>query len=409
VPILAYPPPTMRFLRAAPRTLISLALAVVVVGRPVPAVAVPPRWIRDINGTVAGHEISVAIGFDGRWLYRHGSRTPRTPASNQKLLFSMALLHRAALSTRIRTQVFATATPSRGIIDGNIWIVGHGDPEVGKPTMLSLARRIRGAGVKRVRGRVMGSTTGFERDWWAPGWQDYFPRLYIPLPTALTFAGNQNIRGVHITDPERRAARSLTNRLRAIGVRVVHEAGAGPRPGGLHRIATVISEPLEVLVQHMNRFSRNFHAEVLGKWLGARVVGGTGSIAKGARAIQMFARSHGASIASYDSSGLSYSNRIRPEDLVELLWFAERRAWGDELRTSLPTGNQGTLEGRLAGVTVRAKTGTLIDISTLSGWVWLEKVSAWGEFSIMSQGMSKSDAVAIEDRIVRIVTNRATP
>jgi hypothetical protein len=48
-------------------------------------------------------------------------------------------------------------------------------------------------------------------------------------------------------------------------------------------------------------------------------------------------------------------------------------------------------------------------VSTLSGWVWLEKAGAWAEFSIMSQGMSKSEATAIEDRIVRIVANRATP
>jgi hypothetical protein len=40
--------------------------------------------------------------------------------------------------------------------------------------------------------------------------------------------------------------------------------------------------------------------------------------------------------------------------------------------------------------------------------VWLAKEGAWGEFSIMSRGMSKSDAVAIEDRIVRIIANRAS-
>ena len=97
-----------------------------------------------------------------------------------------------------------------------------------------------------------------------------------------------------------------------------------------------------------------------------------------------------------------------PRSSWPLLWFAETRPWGDGLRLGLPTGGQGTLEGRLVGVKVRAKTGTLIDISALSGWVWMTKESAWGEFSIMSRRMSKSDAVAIEDRIVRIVTNRAS-
>jgi serine-type D-Ala-D-Ala carboxypeptidase/endopeptidase (penicillin-binding protein 4) len=93
---------------------------------------------------------------------------------------------------------------------------------------------------------------------------------------------------------------------------------------------------------------------------------------------------------------------------VQLLWFAETRPWETSLRASLPTGGQGTLAGRLVGVQVRAKTGTLIGISTLSGWVWLEQEAAWGEFSIMSRGMSKSEAVAIEDRIVRILANRAS-
>jgi D-alanyl-D-alanine carboxypeptidase/D-alanyl-D-alanine-endopeptidase (penicillin-binding protein 4) len=162
------------------------------------------------------------------------------------------------------------------------------------------------------------------------------------------------------------------------------------------------------LIRNMNRRSRNFYAEVLGKWLGRLILGGAGSIAKAARVIERFAHAHGVDNAAYDASGLSYWNRISPQGLVALLRFAETRPWGDELRLGLPTGGQGTLAGRLVGVKVRAKTGTLIDISALSGWIWMTKESAWGEFSIMSRGMSKSDAVAIEDRIVRIVANRAS-
>jgi len=349
--------------------------------------------------------MSVAIGLDGTWLFRRGAWKQRTPASNLKLLFSMALLQRTSVTTRVRTQLFAKGTTTNGVLRGNLWIVGHGDPQVDKPAMTALARAVDRAGIRKVRGRVMGSTTGFQRDWWAPGWRDYFPDDFIPLPTALTFEGNVDAGGVHIRDPERRAAGSLTNRLRAIGVRVTMEAGAGAPPGGLRHIVTLHSDPFGVLIRSMNRRSRNFYAEVLGKWLGGLVLGGAGSIAKGARAIELFAQARGVSIVAYDASGLSYWNRVRPQDLVKLLWFAEGRQWGKALRIGLPTGGQGTLEGRLVGVKIRAKTGTLIDISTLSGWVWLEKEGAWGEFSIMSRGMSKSTAVAIEDRIVRIIAN----
>jgi D-alanyl-D-alanine carboxypeptidase len=373
-----------------------------------PAIAAPPNWVRDINGTVNGRDVSVAIAVRGNWLYRHGAWKERTPASNQKLLFSMALLHRTSLGTRVRTQVFAKGKTTKGVLRGDLWIVGHGDPEVDGATMTALARAVDASGIERVRGRVMGATTGFLRDWWAPGWQDYFPRDYIALPTALTFDGNADRRGVHIRDPERRAARSLTNKLRAGGVPVTMDAGAGVPPTGLRRVVTRRSASFEVLLRHMNRRSRNFHAEVLGKWLGGLVHGGAGSIAKGARAIETFAGARGVTVVANDSSGLSYGNRVRPQDLVALLRFARQRPWGPAFRAGLPAGDQGTLEDRLIGVKVRAKTGTLIAISALSGWVWLEREGTWAEFSIMSRGMSKSAAVAIEDRIVRIAANRAS-
>ena len=387
---------------------VAAVLVLVLAGSATPVAAAPPQWKQDITQVIGNRDVSVAIGLDGGWLYRRGGWRQRAPASNQKLLLSIALLQRTSLTTRIRTELFATGSRTAGLLRGNLWIVGHGDPEVGRLTMAALARAVDEAGIRKVRGRVMGATTGFERDWWAPGWRDYFPRDYIALPTALSFEGNQDTRGVHIRDPERRAARSLTKRLRALGVRVTKEAEAGAPPSGLRRIVTLRSDPFQLLIQTMNRRSRNFYAEVLGKWLGRLVWGGTGSIAKGARAIQRFAAARGVSIVAHDASGLSYGNRISPQDLVALLWFAEKRPWGNAFRLGLPTGGQGTLRGRLVGVKVRAKTGTLIDISALSGWVWMAQESAWGEFSIMSRGMSKSEAVAIEDRIVRILANRAS-
>jgi D-alanyl-D-alanine carboxypeptidase/D-alanyl-D-alanine-endopeptidase (penicillin-binding protein 4) len=390
------------------RASVAVVLAMVLTGSATPVAAAPPQWKQDIDQAVGDHDMSVAVGLDGGWLYRHGTWKQMTPASNQKLVFSMALLQRTSLGTRIRTRLFATGATADGVLRGNLWIVGHGDPEVGRPTMAAFARAVDRAGIRKVVGRVMGATTGFTRDWWAPGWRDYFPRDYIALPTALTFEGNQDARGVHIRDPERRAARSLTKRLRALDVRVTMEAGAGIPPSGLRGIAVLASDPFGVLISRMNRRSKNFYAEVLGKWLGGLVIGGAGSIAKGARAIDRFAEARGVSIVAHDSSGLSYWNRIRTQDLVRLLWFAETRPWETALRASLPTGGQGTLAGRLKGVQVRAKTGTLIGISALSGWVWLEQEATWGEFSIMSRGMSKSEAVAIEDRIVRILANRAS-
>ena len=392
---------------AAPATARPSALVTAAI-RPEQRPKAPARWIDDLDATVAGHAVSVAIGLDGQWLYRHGARRARPPASNEKLLLSMALLDRTPIWTRFRTRVGYTGARDGDRIRGTLWVLGHGDPEVDRTTMRALARAVKDAGIRKIRGRVMGSTAGFERDWWAPGWRDYFPADYIPLPTALTYEGNEDRYGRHIRDPERRAARSLTERLRALGVRVTGDPGAGVPSGRLREIASRVSAPLTTLMRSMNRASRNFYAEVIGKWLGGRVFGGAGSIAKAARAIHDFAAAHGIDVIAHDASGLSYWNRVEPEGLVDLLWFAARQPWADALRLTLPHGGQGTLEGRLRDVRVRAKTGTLDGVSALSGWVWLEKLGTWGQFSILSQGMSKTEASAIEDRIVHIVARRAT-
>jgi D-alanyl-D-alanine carboxypeptidase len=56
---------------------------------------------------------------------------------------------------------------------------------------------------------------------------------------------------------------------------------------------------------------------------------------------------------------------------------------------------------------VRAKTGTLIGISALSGWVWSDAADRWIEFSILSSGMSTTTAKDLEDRVVEVLAAHA--
>ncbi len=358
-------------------------------------------WMVRVDGLVGGREVSVAVADDGRFLYRHLDAAPRTPASNQKLLLSMALLDALGPAHRIPT-VAAARRVEEGVVRGDLWILGGGDPELGRARLSLLAERVRDAGVRRVAGSVMGSTAFFARDWWAPGWRWYFPREEVPLPTALAFAGNA-AGGVHVTDPERRAAAFLTRRLEALGVRVGGPAGMGRPPAGLTTVAEVASRPVRAVLARMNRTSDNFAAEVLGKLLGATAAGPPGSIAKGAEAIRAWAAAHGVRVRALDASGLSYRDRLRARGLVRLLDAAEEEPWGEALLRGLAAPGQGTLEHRLAGVEVRAKTGTLSGISALSGWVWLEREGDWAAFSILSAGLPKATAVRIEDAVVRAV------
>ncbi|MGZ4150256.1 MAG: D-alanyl-D-alanine carboxypeptidase, partial [Actinomycetota bacterium] len=130
------------------------------------------------------------------------------------------------------------------------------------------------------------------------------------------------------------------------------------------------------------------------------------STTDGAAAIRAWAERHGVRAHVFDGSGLSHRDRVSTDGLVSLLLMSARTAWGGVLERSLAPGGGGTLAGRLAGVPVHAKTGTLFvtPVSALSGYVR----SADGvrvAFSVLSRGMEESTAVALEDAIVRLLAS----
>ncbi|MDQ4094796.1 MAG: D-alanyl-D-alanine carboxypeptidase [Actinomycetota bacterium] len=377
-----------------------------------------PGWKRRMRQAVRGLPMSVEIRYRGRVLFRKDATNKRPPASVQKLLLSMALFHRSG-NDRIET-LLAARRRHGDVVRGDLWVFGRGDPSVTSkrgggvradfPTRLTaFVKAVRSAGIERIRGSVAASKTYFKRDWDARGWLSDYQEEEVALPTALSI--NENVRGdARTLDPELVLARKLTRRLRAAGIRVGDAARTGDkRIRGLDVIASVESAPFWVLARDMNKVSNNFFAEVLGKRLGVLKYGTPGTIRKGSRAIKAFARARGVRLRAFDSSGLSWANRVSPRGVVSLLRFARNRDWWPALRRGLPGAGEGTLEGRLGGVKLRAKTGTLDGVSTLAGWVWLERVGEWAEFAILSRGLSKERAVEAENELVRLAHNRARP
>jgi D-alanyl-D-alanine carboxypeptidase/D-alanyl-D-alanine-endopeptidase (penicillin-binding protein 4) len=111
-----------------------------------------------------------------------------------------------------------------------------------------------------------------------------------------------------------------------------------------------------------------------------------------------------------EGSGLSRRDVITPEATVALLAYMSRSRWADAYRNALPiAGIDGTLQNRMKGTAaagnVRAKTGTLRYVYTLSGYV----TTAAGErlaFSIMlnNYNAERSDASAVQARSVSTPT-----
>jgi D-alanyl-D-alanine carboxypeptidase/D-alanyl-D-alanine-endopeptidase (penicillin-binding protein 4) len=363
-------------------------------------------WMLRISRIAAHHSMSISASDHGLSVYRRDDVVGRRPASNEKLLLSMALLHRLGPDAQVSTDAAAVSVGG-GVVHGDLWLLGHGDPGITNYRLNVLARHVAQAGITRITGRVMGSRAFFSHDWWAPGWKPNFPRDEVALPTALTYNGN-TLNGVHIKDPERLAAASFTKHLQDHGVRIDGgAAGMGTPPGGLNVVGSINSPVLATMLRSMDVYSLNFNAEVLGKRLAVAQYGQPGTIAHGAAAIRGFAASAGVPVSTYDSSGLSYSNRVSAYHVVALLKYADTTSWLGDLRAALPNAGQGTLAGRLAGVKVHAKTGTLDGISALSGWVWVEQEGRWSEFSILSSGNTTA-LKDLEDRVVRTLAEHGT-
>lgn len=365
-----------------------------------PAIVVDPvdaGWTRAIEAAIGGRDVSVAVGADERIRFVHAGAIRRIPASNQKLLTSMAALDTFGPDHRFTTIAAVRRPPRDGKIRGDLWVVGSGDPEIDAGSMARLAAAVRAAGVTRIMGGVIGDTSAFTREWWAPGWVPGLSRSYVTRTTALTFEGNEES-GL----PEEAAAASLTAALLARGVEVVGAAGTGAAPARLEPVARIASRPLRELLSIQNHGSVNFYAETLLKALGVGGTGGAGSTASGAEVVEAWAARHGVTAQVRDGSGLSHQDLVSVEALVTLLLLAQGEPWGRILDASLAPPGDGTLEGRLIGIPVRAKTGTLFEtpVSSLSGYV----TDAGGTriaFSVISRGLDKDTAIAVEDAIVR--------
>lgn len=160
----------------------------------------------------------------------------------------------------------------------------------------------------------------------------------------------------------------------------VNVASAGipatPIPAGAVVLASHSSVPIVEDVTVTDKVSQNLHAEILLRLLGERY-GEDGSIVEGARVVRGFAQRAGIrpeDFFFYDGSGLSPQDRVTPRAFTALLRYAATQSWGAQFRSALPVGGvDGTLSGRFHSRALHrrvfAKTGTLSEINSLSGYI----------------------------------------
>jgi len=163
------------------------------------------------------------------------------------------------------------------------------------------------------------------------------------------------------------------------GIHVRGKVKLGVVPERARLLYVAQSETFDLVLKRMNKFSSNFVAEQLLKTLGAEVKGAPGTTANGVAVAEEFLeREVGIPRGSYilrNGSGLNDTNRFTPRQLAQLLkvmW--DRFPLAPEYLSSVGiAGKDGTLRYRFEGSEavgrLRAKTGTLENVSALSGYV----------------------------------------
>jgi len=337
-----------------------------------------------------------------RVLFDKAEGKRRKLASNQKLFTTTTALAKLGSKERIATRVKASGSVTgAGRLKGNLYLVGAGDPSLGRSGIADLARDVKRSGIESVKGRVFGDDTIFDR---RRGVADsgYGPSPYIAPLGGLTYGGS-----TYAEDPAKHAARAFRDKLRRVGVRVGGrvKVGAVPRklrgrdPIGEHESATIAE-----LAAQTNKPSDNFYAEMLLKRIAAEKRR-RGTTRGGARIVEGFARQLRSNVSAKDGSGLTASNRSSPRDVVKLLVNARRE--GDiakPLFKSLAVaGKEGTLDDRMQGTAAagecRGKTGTIDGVSNLSGYC--KSGDELVAFSLLMNGVGSYDSArGIQDRMV---------
>ena len=334
----------------------------------------------DAFGASVNDRSCMAVSVDGIPVSDENGALAVIPASNQKIVVAAVALEELGPDFRYVTTASAAAMPADGVVDGDLFLVGGGDPllssdwypdsnleryPVTSPTSLDdLADAVVASGVTSITGNVVGDGSRYDDEFFAPGWGAGVAGLEAGPYDAL-LVNDARVLGdeQRAADPNEGAAREFTRLLGERGVSVGGSAVSGAAPPEVVEIATVSSAPLSDVVGEMLGNSDNNTSELLVKEIGLSG-GAVGSREAGTTVMTTELAGWGIDttpLVLADGSGLSLDNRLTCEALLGIL---QRSDPGSPIGAGLPVaGETGTLsdvfvDHPLSG-RLRGKTGTL--------------------------------------------------
>jgi D-alanyl-D-alanine carboxypeptidase/D-alanyl-D-alanine-endopeptidase (penicillin-binding protein 4) len=338
----------------------------------------------------------VLVQQDGRTIFAHSPQDALAPASTMKLATALAALDVLGPDATFTTRFVSTKQPKNGVVDGDLYVVGGGDPLLttsGYKTVFddpdqffedftALADTLKDAGVKEITGGIIGDDSRYDSVRWIPTWPTRYQvgGTVAPLSALLVNDGSTGYADTpNDATTNRKAgdspllfAQTLRTVLTTRGIKVGGGATTGRAPSDAKDLASFESVPVTKVLSEMITNSDNTTAEIVLKEIGLQAKG-QGTTSAGTDAVKESLTRQGFDLnglVMVDGSGLDTSDRMTCA--LDLALVAAVSKNGD-LSAALPVGGRtGTLRKRMASTAstgrVRAKTGTLNGVNALAGF-----------------------------------------
>ena len=114
----------------------------------------------ELKGSVTG--ISVRDATTGEIIYQKNGDTRLRPASSMKLVTGAAALKLLGDDYRFKTEVYADKKVRNGILQGNLYLKGYGDPTLTVDDLDRMSDQLKKKGIRRIKGNLIADDTWYD-------------------------------------------------------------------------------------------------------------------------------------------------------------------------------------------------------------------------------------------------------
>jgi D-alanyl-D-alanine carboxypeptidase/D-alanyl-D-alanine-endopeptidase (penicillin-binding protein 4) len=306
-------------------------------------------------------------------LYEYKPDIKMIPASITKVITSTTAIYVLGSGYQFKTVIYTDDNDlSDGVINGNVYFKGFGDPDLSINDVMNLASQFSRNNIKEITGNIIYDDSFLDDAHFglANYYQSDTKSQYWPYVGSINIDKNKGVK-----NPAAYASQLFANKI-GENVKLDGIIVSGVTPNGAKEIG-IIQRPLYEALMNMNKPSDNQSAITIYKVIGAVYGSPPGTLEKGTDAVIDFLTTVGIARDAYEfveGSGLSRYNSVTAELYIKLLkYMYEDVKTFDIFYNSLPVaGVDGTLKDRMVGTeaekNVHAKTGTINNVSTLTGY-----------------------------------------